>query len=58
MTQRKYHYEYAVFTDNLCYGRMPIGNARTRTEAEAIGQWAGMGVFIIEKHRVYHHESK
>ena len=53
MKPRKYHYEYAVFTDNLCYGRMPIGNARTRTEAEAIGQWAGMGVFVIEKHRVY-----
>ena len=48
-----YHYEYAAFTDNLCYGRMLLGSARTRTAANAIGQWANKGVFIIKKYRVY-----
>lgn len=58
MRPGKYHYEYAVFTDNSLYGRMPIGNARTRAEAEVIAQWAGMGECVIKRHRVYDHESK
>lgn len=53
MRPGKYHYEYAVFTDNLCWGRMYLGKGRTRSEAQFIGRWANKGVFIIKKQRVY-----
>ena len=49
----KYHYEYFVYTDNLNYGRMFLGNAKSRTLAERIGYSSCKGVFIIEKKRVY-----
>ena len=54
----KYHYEYAAYTDNLCYGRMLLGKGRTRSETLAIGQWANKGVFTIEKYRVYESNGK
>lgn len=50
---RKYHYEYFAYTCNLNYGRMQIGHGRTRTEASIEAQWAGKGVYQIEKRRVY-----
>lgn len=47
-----YHYEYFVYTDNLCYGRMFLGKDRSKSAARAIGRWANKGCFTIEKHRV------
>ena len=49
----KYHYEYFVYTDNLCYGRMLIGHDKSRSMANALGIWANKGCYVIEKHRVY-----
>ncbi len=49
----KYHYEYFAYTDNLCYGRLLIGQGRTRTEAAMKAQWSGKGCYAIEMHRVY-----
>ncbi len=52
MTMASYHYEYFVYTDNLCYGRMFLGKDRSKSAARAIGRWANKGCFTIEKHRV------
>lgn len=49
----KYHYEYAAYTDNLCYGRVFLGRGRTHSEAYQIGLAANKGVFVVEKIRVY-----
>lgn len=47
-----YHYEYFVYTDNLCYGRMYLGRSRSRSEAVNIGRSACRGCFIVERKRV------
>lgn len=49
----KYHYEWFVYTDNLCYGRMFLGKDLSKTEAYRIGKNANRGVFVLEKKRVY-----
>ena len=49
----KYHYEYAAYTDNLCYGRIFLGRGKTHQEAAEIGQRANKGVFVVERVRVY-----
>lgn len=47
-----YHYEYAVYTDNLCYGRIKLGQAKTKMGAIHIGLTANKGVYTIQKIRV------
>lgn len=51
---RTYHYEYFCYTDNLNYGRMFLGKAKTKSEAESIGRWSGKGCFTVKKRRVWH----
>ena len=51
--KRKYHYEYAAYTDNLCYGRKFLGQSTSKTEANAMGRNANKGVYVVEKVRVY-----
>ena len=48
-----YTYVYNVYTCNLCWGRMYLGQASTREDAERLGRWAGRGVFVVEKKRKY-----
>lgn len=50
---RKYHYEYFAYSDNLCYGRLLLGQSRVLAEAHWAGILANKGAFVIEKHRVY-----
>lgn len=51
--KRKYHYEYAAYTDNLCYGRVFIAQARSKTYVVFRAQLADKGAYVIEKVRVY-----
>ena len=51
--KRTYTYVYKVYTDNLCYGRMLIGEAKSKAEAEAIGWKARKGCYVVERTRVY-----
>lgn len=53
MDKRKYRYIYAVYTDNLCWGRMLIGRADNRAVAEYMGVTAGKGCFIVKRERKY-----
>ena len=53
MERRKYHYEYAAYTDNLCYGRQLIVRDRSKAYVERIAWKAGKGVYVIERERVY-----
>lgn len=48
-----YHYEYAVYTNNLCWGRVHIGTYATRFEARRGGLLASKGAFDIKRVRVY-----
>ena len=48
-----YHYVYVAWTDNLCYGRIRLGEASAREEARRIGVNAGKGCFIVVKERKY-----
>ena len=50
---RKYFYEYVVYTNNLCYGRVLIGRFSSRALAEYAGRTANRGAFDIERRRVY-----
>ena len=50
MEKRKYHYEYAAYTDNLCYGRQLIARDRNRSY---VAMLANKGAFVIERERVY-----
>ena len=50
---KSYHYEYFAYTNNMGYGRMYLGQSRSRSIAQYIGQNARKGCFDIEKHRVY-----
>ena len=53
MEKRKYHYEYAAYTDNLCYGRQLIVRDRSKSYVERMAWNSGMGVYVVEKKRVY-----
>lgn len=53
----KYHYEWYVYTDNLCWGRMFLGKSTSKSEAETIGINANKGVFIFKKQRTYNKAS-
>lgn len=48
-----YHYEYAVYTNNLCWGRVYIGTYATRSDARRGGLLASKGAFDIKRVRVY-----
>ena len=50
---KKCHYEFVAYTDNLNYGRMFLGQAKTKAEATHIARTANKGCFVIEKHRIY-----
>ena len=50
---RKYHYEFAAYTDNLYWGRQFLGRSKNRETATNIGRISNKGSFIIEKVRVY-----
>lgn len=51
--KRKYHYEWIVSTDNLCWGRIVISKARNSTDAERIAKESNKGCYIIRKERIY-----
>lgn len=51
--KRKYHYEYAAYTDNLNYGRMFICQHRNRHSCNWMAANARKGCYVIEKVRVY-----
>jgi len=49
-----YHYEFKVYTSNLKWGRLYLGTAPTRTQANILGRLANKGCYVIERSRVYH----
>ena len=55
MKQRKYHYEWFVYTDNLNYGRMLLVHYRKKSQARVHANNLSFhyGVLSIERHRVY-----
>ena len=57
---KKHHYEWFLYTDNLCDGRVLLAQAMTysgicrkRYYASMDGITPYMGATTIEKHRVY-----
>ena len=48
-----YTYVYKVYTNNLCWGRMYLGESTNKTIANLIGYNANKGVFVVEKKRKY-----
>ena len=56
MEKRKYHYEYAAYTDNLCYGRQLIVRDKNKSYVEHAAWNAGKGCYVIERVRVYENE--
>lgn len=42
-------FEYACYTDNLCWGRQLIGLYPTRIQANNAGRRANKGLFIVKK---------
>lgn len=53
MEKRKFHWEYAAYTDNLCYGRQLITQGRVKQDVENAAWKARKGCFVIERVRVY-----
>ena len=53
MKKRKYHYEYFLYTDNLCWGRKLLGKGRSPGEARIAAGFGSFGATVMEKHRVY-----
>ena len=51
--ERKYHYEWAAYTDNLMYGKLPIARGRDLKEVRREAAASGKGAYIIRKERVY-----
>lgn len=51
--RRRYHYEWAAYTDNLDYGRVLIIKHRNRDYVYLTACCAHKGVFIVRKERVY-----
>lgn len=49
----KYHYEWAAYTDNLCWGRQFIARDRSKSWVAFLGFNAGKGAFVIVRERVY-----
>lgn len=53
MKRKKYHYEFFLYTDNLCWGRILLGKGLTREEAIRNARPGNYGCTVVEKHRVY-----
>lgn len=53
ITGGRYHYEWHVYTDNLCYGHLYLGKSKSKTQAIQIGQNANKGCFVTKRKRVY-----
>lgn len=51
--ERKYHYEYEVRCNNLCWGGLLIGHAKRYEDAYTMGAQSGKGAFIVRRVRVY-----
>lgn len=51
--KRKYHYEYAAYTDNLCWGRMMIVQGRSEVEVRMKADLSGKGAYRIERIKVF-----
>ena len=49
---REYHYEYAAYTDNLCWGRVKICQDRSRGYVASLAANSGKGCYVIERVRV------
>lgn len=49
----QFHYEYAAYTDNLCWGRMLIAQGRDLRSVRMRAELSGKGCFVIEKVKVY-----
>jgi hypothetical protein len=50
---RRYHYEYAAYTDNLMWGRILIARGRKASIVRMHASRAGLGCFRIKRERVY-----
>lgn len=50
---RSYHYEWAAYTDNMCWGRVLIARDRSRWYVEMRATNANKGCYIIKRERVY-----
>lgn len=53
MAKRKYHYEWAAYTNNLCYGRVFLTRGRNRDIVAFETHNAGKGCFTVNRERVY-----
>lgn len=51
--KRKYHYEWAAYTDNLCWGRVLISRNRSYSLVAWMARNANKGSYRIVKERVY-----
>lgn len=49
----KYHYEWAAYTDNLCWGRQLIAHDKSKSWVRYMAANANKGAYIIIKQRVY-----
>jgi hypothetical protein len=49
---QEYHYEYAAYTDNLCWGRVKICQGRDRHHVEQTAWNSNKGCYVIERVRV------
>ena len=48
-----YHYVYVCYTDNMCWGRMKLGESENKAIANRIGYYANKGCYIVVKERRY-----
>lgn len=48
-----YHYEYAAYTDNLCWGRMLIAQGRDLSSVRMKADLSGKGAYRIERVKVF-----
>lgn len=53
MAKRKYHYEWAAYTDNLCYGRIFLARGHDYDSVAAQAVFARKGCFQMKRERVY-----
>lgn len=53
MPKRRYHYEWAAYTDNLSYGRIFLARGRDYDVVAALAVNARKGCYTIRKERVY-----
>lgn len=49
----KYHYEWAAYTDNMCWGRQLIAHSKSLKWVRHVAGNSNKGAYIIVKQRVY-----